>query len=144
MDELKQFKNTFKEIVKDITNTKQIYNNIKYQDSVSYKKRCEDSNRLCIKYPDYIPVIVNCFNPEIQIKKNKFLVPKDVSCSRLIISIRSQLLLDSNIAIFMFVDNMLFEHSKSVLEIYKQYMDKKKDKNDKYLYVDVTLENTFG
>jgi hypothetical protein len=144
MDELKQFKNTFKEIVKDIVNTDKVYSNTKYQDNVSYQKRCEDSTRLCIKYPGYVPVIVNCFNPELQIKKNKFLVPKDISGSRLIVSIRSQLLLTSNIAVFMFIDNMLFEHSKTVGEIYEYYMYNKKDKNDKYMYVDITLENTFG
>jgi hypothetical protein len=144
MDELKQFKNTFKEIVKDIVNTDKVYSNTKYQDNVSYQKRSEDSTRLCIKYPGYVPVIVNCFNPELQIKKNKFLVPKDISGSRLIVSIRSQLLLSSNIAVFMFIDNMLFEHSKTVGEIYEYYMLKRKDKNDKYMYVDITLENTFG
>ena len=68
MDDLKQFNNTFKEIVTDIINTNKVYNNTKYQDSVSYQKRCEDSARLCIKYPDYVPVIVNCFNPELLIK----------------------------------------------------------------------------
>jgi len=144
MDELKQFKNTFKEIVKDMVNVNKVYSNTKYQDNISFKKRCEDSTRLCIKYPGYVPVIVNCFNPELQIKKNKFLVPKDISGSRLIVSIRSQLLLTSNIAVFMFIDNMLFEHSKTVGEIYEYYMYNKKDKNDKYMYVDITLENTFG
>ena len=39
---------------------------------------------------------------------------------------------------------MLFEHSKTVGEIYEYYMYNKKDKNDKYMYVDITLENTFG
>ena len=144
MDGLKQFNNTFKEIVTDIINTNKIYNNTKYQDSVSYQKRCEDSDRLCIKYPDYVPVIVNCFNPELQIKKNKFLVPKDTSGSRLIISIRSQLVLNSHDAVFMFIDNILFEHSKNIGEIYEYYMSNKKDKKDKYMYVDITLENTFG
>lgn len=144
MDDLKHYKNTFKEIVKDIVNTNVTYKNQKYQDIVSYEKRCEDSSRLCIKYPGYTPVIVNCFNPEIQIKKNKFLVPKEVSGTRLIVSIRSQLVLNSNTAVFMFVDNVLFEHSKTVGEIYEYYMCNKKDKKDKYMYVDITLENTFG
>ena len=69
MDDLKHYKNTFKEIVKDIINTNVTYKNQKYQDIVSYEKRCEDSTRLCIKYFGHVPVIVNCFNPEIQIKK---------------------------------------------------------------------------
>jgi hypothetical protein len=139
-----EFKNTFKEIVKDMVTVNKVYSNTKYQDNISFKKRCEDSTRLCIKYPGYVPVIVNCFNPELQIKKNKFLVPKDISGSRLIVSIRSQLVLSSNTAVFMFIDNVLFEHSKTVGEIYEYYMYNKKDKNDKYMYVDITLENTFG
>ena len=44
MDDIKQFSNTFKEIVKDIVNTDKVYSNTKYQDNVSYQKRCEDSS----------------------------------------------------------------------------------------------------
>ena len=144
MDDLKQFKNTFKEIVKDIVNTNVTYKNQKYQDTVSYDKRCEESQKLCIKYPDYIPVIVNCFNPEIQIKKYKFLAPKEAICTRLMVSIRSQLILNSGTAVFMFIDNMLIENSKNLGQVYEYYMSNKKDKNDKYMYIDITLENTFG
>ena len=139
-----EFTNTFKEIIKDIVNTNKPYSNIKYQDIVSYQKRCEDSTRLCINYPDHVPVIVNCYNNELKIKKNKFLVPKESQGSRLIVSIRSQLILNSNTAVFMFIDNVLFEHTKNIGSVYEYYINKQKDKNDKYMYVDVTLENTFG
>lgn len=139
-----EFKNTFKDIVKDLTNTNKVYGNTKYQDTVSYQKRCEDSTRLCNKYPNYIPVIVNCFNPELKLIKNKFLVPKSTPGSQLIFSIRRQTILTSNTAIFMFIDNILFEHTKNVDEIYEYHMSRRKDKNDKYMYVDITLENTFG
>jgi hypothetical protein len=145
MNEIKQFKNTFAEIVKDMSNTNKVYNNTKYQDIISYEKRCEDSLRLCLKYPDYVPVIINSPHPEVNLKKNKFLVQKDSSASKLVYTIRSQLILNSNMAIFMFINDTIIDHTKSIGDLYEQYIINIKDKNnDKYMYVNIYLENTFG
>jgi len=151
MDQIKLYSNTIKEIKDDIFN-KNINKNFKflsnslYQNSVSYEKRCSDSQRICAKYPACVPIIVNCLDKEIKLKKNKYLAPKDIDCSKLIITIRSQIELDPSKAIFLFIDDILFSQSEIIGTIYENYKLKNKIKNDGdlYLYLTINVENTFG
>ena len=151
MDQIKLYSNTIKEIKNDIFN-KNIHTNFKclnnslYQDSVSYEKRCLDSQRICAKYPLYVPIIVNCLDKDIKFKKNKYLAPKDIDFGKLIITIRSQIELDPSKAIFLFIDDMLFNQSENIGSIYENYKFKNKIKNngDLYLYITINVENTFG
>ena len=151
MDELKLYSDAINEIKDEIINNnftkhhnKQA--NDKYQNSVSYQKRCFDSIKLCTKYPDHVPIIVNCTETEIKLKKTKYLVPKDLEASKFMFTIRSQIKLHSSKAIFVFVDNILLDNNKLIGQIYEEHLRKNKikDDGDRFLYITITLENTFG
>ena len=119
-----------------------------YKETVSYEKRCNDSNRVRVKYPEYIPVIIDysldfVFNGK---KKSKFLIPINSNVPMLLYHIRKQLNLEATEAVFLFIDNMIANHTITIGEIYQQYLEKHKIKKDgdKYLYALLTKENTFG
>lgn len=115
-----------------------------YKEKFSLEHRIEESNRILSKHPFHIPVIVDIDNKIGTIKKNKFLVPSDVSASHLMISIRSQLQCSSNQALFMFYENIMICPTMMIGDIYRKYINKKSDKSDKFFYITVHGENTFG
>ena len=121
--------------------------NSSYKLNNHLEKRKSECNRIRSKHSDRIPVIVDCCkNLESNLKKQKFLVPSNVSSSHLLYSIRNNMSLDSSLAMFMFIDDNLVCSTKIMSEIYQNYILKhEKDKDyDGILYVYVTLENTFG
>jgi len=118
-----------------------------YKNNNSLDKRKCDFNRIRAKHINYIPVIINCCkNLEKSLKKTKFLVPNDVSSSHLLFSIRKHIKIDSSTAIFMFVDNTMLCSTVMMSDIYNNYCEKNKNKDDfdGFLYVNITTENTFG
>lgn len=116
---------------------------LSYKNSVPVSKRKADAERVLLKYPDYIPVIIDK-SEEISkiITKQKFLVPKNISCAHLLTTIRkmSNQKINSSQALFLFCDNILVMPHDSFEYLYNKY----KDKEDKYLYLFVCYENTFG
>jgi len=142
MDELKRYTNTF---ITEIYGNRVTQINT-FQNEVPYQKRCEDSIRLCVKYPDYIPVIVNVNGTEIKLRKKKYLVPKDILASGFTAVIRSNVNLDKSQAMFLFCDDVLFCNMKFMGELYDSYKIRnniKKD-DDQYFYLTLCSENTFG
>ena len=111
-------------------------------------KRISESNRIIAKFPDRIPVIILTTNPDLKkmLKKNKFLVPYDLSVSYLLANIRSQIKLEPSKALFLFCDNSLLSGSQMLNEIYKNYMCKNGTgpSKDNFLYISIEEENTFG
>ena len=80
------------------------------------------------------------------LRKNKFLVPYDLSVSSLLANIRSQMKLDPSKALFIFCDNTLLSGSQMINEVYKNYKYKNNigARNDNFLYITIEEENTFG
>lgn len=111
-------------------------------------KRISESNRIISKFPDRIPVIVLTKNVTLEklLKKNKFLVPYDLSVSYLLANIRSQIKLEPSKALFLFCDNTLLSGSQTINEIYKNYKYKHGigPSKDNFLYISIEEENTFG
>jgi GABA(A) receptor-associated protein len=111
-------------------------------------KRISESNRIISKFPDRIPVIIITRNPNLEkmLKKNKFLVPYDLSVSYLLANIRSVIKLDPSKALFLFCDNNLLSGSQSLHEIYKNYRYKHGtgSSKDNFLYISIEEETTFG
>ena len=72
-------------------------------------KKISESNRILAKFPDRIPVIILTNNSKLEkmLKKNKFLVPHNLTVSCLMVNFRKQIKLDSSSALFMFCDNIL-------------------------------------
>ena len=141
MDEVIRYTNTiYGELVGDnkITYT--------FQSEVTYQKRCEDSIRICSKYPEYVPVIINVSDPEIKLRKKKYLIPKNVLSSTLLSSVRTQVIMHSNQAMFLFADDIIIDNMKFIGDLYEQYKIRNniKPTDDQFFYITLCLENTFG
>ena len=120
--------------------------NLKNNNDLS--KKISESNRILAKFPGRIPVIILSKNSKLEkmLKKNKFLVPYDLTVSYLLANVRNQIKLDSSIALFMFCDNTLLSGSQVLNEIYLNY---KYNNNitptkDNFLYIIIEEESTFG
>jgi GABA(A) receptor-associated protein len=115
---------------------------------IDLDKRISESNRIICKFPDKIPVIVETDDKDLikQMKKNKFLSPYDISVSHFMYSIRRQLNLNASQALFLFCDNSLINGTDIMGRIYGEYKLKNNinEGGDKFLYVQVSKENTFG
>jgi GABA(A) receptor-associated protein len=124
-----------------------------YKQKVPLNKRIDESNKILAKYPNYVPVIVDLDDRFGTINKSKFLVPKEVSASHLLIAIRAQMnSLKKEEAMFMFSNEMLVCPTAIMGTLYDDYLTKLKydnskssdEKNEKYFYVKIHGENTFG
>jgi hypothetical protein len=114
-----------------------------YKDSYKLSERIKESNKIVSKYPSHIPVIVDT-DKSIKLKKNKFIVPHDISAAHFLCSIRKQIEdAKASDAIFLFVDKRLICATKMMQEIYEEHLKDQTD-DDKFLYIYVSSENTFG
>lgn len=97
--------------------------------------------QVLIKYPDRVPVLVEKSEksdvPDID--KHKYLVPMDLTLGQFVYIIRKRIELDSQKAIFVFVNNTIPPTSALMGTIYNEHKD-----DDLYLRVTYTGENTFG
>lgn len=113
----------------------------KFKKLNSYEERLYQSTSIMKKYPDRIPVIIQkdkkLKTPDID--KNKYLVPNELKINQLLFTIRNRIKLDKNQAIFLFNENIVLKSSDSISYIYDQYKDE-----DGFLYINYSLENTFG
>jgi GABA(A) receptor-associated protein len=94
------------------------------------------------KYPDRVPVYVNKKEKSNigDVEKHKYLVPKNMTMGNFIYILRKSIKLKSDQALFVFVNNVIVCNSELMSEIYNMHYDK----NDKFLYVTYSGENTFG
>ena len=113
----------------------------KYKKIKDFQTRIEESQEIMNKYPDRIPIILekNIKSEISDIKKNKYLVPKELVFSNFIFSIRKYIELDNNKSLFFFINNYIPKNSELICEIYNTHKDK-----DGYLYIIYDIENTFG
>lgn len=106
-----------------------------------FDKRLSESKRIIEKYPTKIPIIVEKQNksdvPDID--KQKYLVPNDLTMGQFVYVIRKRLKLDSEKAIFIFINNILPPTSAYVQQVYEEHKD-----DDGFLYVTYSGENSFG
>ena len=101
----------------------------------------KESQRILNKYPDRIPIIVNKerISTLPNLKKNKYLVPRDMVLSQFIFIIRKNLILSSSEALFITINNKLCPSNKKIIDLYE---DEKNE--DGFLYIIYSSENTFG
>lgn len=121
---------------------------ISFKNTTPLPQRISECNRILAKYPAHVPVIVDIDSSLGKINKTKFLVPYDVSASHLICSIRKQIKFNKNDAMMIFCDNIILCPTLIIGKFYEDYLEKKKQEkkfdNDKFLYLTVVNENTFG
>ena len=107
----------------------------------TFENREKESKNIISKYPDRIPVIVEkqAMSDVIDIDKNKFLVPCDLTVGQFVYVIRKRMKMPPEKAIFVFVDNQIPMQSSLMSSVYDQSKDK-----DGFLYIKYAGENTFG
>ena len=109
----------------------------------TFEKRLELCNRIKVKYPDRLPVIVETLpNMNINFDSKKFLTPRDISMGGFLTELRKHTKLSPEEALYIFCgdkNGVLVPTNQTINEIYEKYKDE-----DGFLYITVALENTFG
>ena len=107
----------------------------------SFENRSIESSKIISKYPDRIPVIVEKQETTdiVEIDKNKYLVPRDLTVGQFVYVIRKRMKLPPEKAIFIFVNNQIPMQSMTISTVYNENKD-----DDGFLYIKYAGENTFG
>ena len=114
----------------------------KYRKNVPFDERKLKAAIILKQHPDRIPVVVEC-SEQLQeahpLKKNKFIVPYELTLAQFMFVIRKHMKLNPEYAIFVFINNRLHPTTSLIGTIY----EKEKDE-DGFMYLDVFQESTFG
>lgn len=117
-----------------------------YKQKLALSARCTESARIMKKYPDRCPVICGHANTananQLRIRRNKFLVPRDLAMSQLLHVFRRHMRTqDETKAVCYFIgdSNYMVDTSKLVCDVYRDHVDE-----DGHLYITFTEESTFG
>lgn len=109
----------------------------------SFNERWAKSQEIIRQYPHLVPVICEPDkNSTIDITtmlKTKFLVSKDTTIGKFLMHLRSQLNLQPEHAIFLFIKGILPPTSALIGDIYEKYKS-----DDNFLYMVFSGENAFG
>ena len=107
----------------------------------SFEKRYNEANRIILKYPDRIPIVIEKKDNSdiIDIDKNKYLVPVDLTMGQFMYVIRKRLKLKPSDSVFLFVNGKLVSNTSFIKDVYYNNADK-----DNFLYITYCNENTFG
>lgn len=115
--------------------------NSEFRNNIPFEKRKTECDNVLKRYPDRIPCIIEMskrctFNkPE----KTKFLIPQNLTVGQLQYIIRKRIKLMPDVALFMFINNVLVPSSNELQSVYQEYKDE-----DGFLYIVITSESTFG
>ena len=125
-----------------------------YKKLHSLQQRIEDSQKVLLRHPTFVPIIVDCDKSIGELKKKKYLVSEYNSVSHLLMSIRNQINSQNtktDKAFFLFCGNSILCPTYIMKEVYHQYLESKekncKNKDelmDKFLYLKIVEENTCG
>ena len=109
--------------------------------STDIKKRIDETNRIRAKYPERVPIIVKkaAGSTLKDIDKSKYLAPVDMTLSQFIIIIRKRVKIESDKAIFVFIDNVLPPLSASMIYLYENMKS-----HDGFLYIITTANQLSG
>jgi GABA(A) receptor-associated protein len=117
-------------------------NPIYFKTKHTFEYRFAEAQRIKKKFPMRIPIIVEKSNTNKTlpfIDKNKFLTPSDLTLGQFYYVIRKRIKLDSNAALFFFINDAMFPVASMIDHIYNENKDE-----DGFLYITYTSENTFG
>ena len=114
-----------------------------FQNNFSLEDRYEEAKKVLQKYPDRVPIICEksffSSNDCPIIDKNKYLVPTNLSVCQFLHVIRKRMKLNSEKALFLFIEGNSVGLTKKIGDIYNIYKSE-----DLFLYTNYSLENTFG
>nr|QPI16528.1 MAG: autophagy protein [Virus NIOZ-UU159] len=109
--------------------------------SSDIKKRIDETNRIRAKYPERVPIIVKktAGSDLKNIDKSKYLAPVDMTLSQFIVIIRKRIKIESDKAIFVFIENILPPLTSTMAYLYEHMKNE-----DGFLYIYYNGESTFG
>ena len=112
-----------------------------FGEDYSINIRKKESQKIQLKYPTRIPIIVEKCKKSLlnDIDKKKYLVPKDMTMSQFIYVIRKRINLNASDSLFVMVNDHLVQTNRQMGDIYEEHFN-----DDGFLYVIYTSENTFG
>ena len=111
-----------------------------FKNLYSADERIGESSRILLKYPDRVPIILEKSGKEVpDIDKKKYLVPADLTVGQFCYVVRKRLKVNSEKAIFLFVNGKIPPTASLISIIYSENKD-----NDGFLYIKYAGENTFG
>jgi GABA(A) receptor-associated protein len=111
-----------------------------YKKIFCLETRKQESKNIMLKYPSKIPIIVQLFeNSKLNLEKNKYLVPSDLSFGQFIYIIRKKIKISETEALFFYINNKIHNNNKNISDIYDDEVGE-----DGYMYVYVSAESTFG
>ena len=108
----------------------------------TFDDRLDETRRIYAKYPDRLPIICekNAKSKETpEIDKHKYLVPYDLTVGQFIYVVRKRLNLSGDKALFFFINGRIPASSALLNDVYHDQKDP-----DGFLYINYSLENTFG
>ena len=94
------------------------------------------------KHPDKCPIFIAKLDTDKilpDISKNKYLIPFDFTISQLMYTIRKNMNISPETAIFLFICNIVATGNSKVVTLYEEYKNE-----DGFLYITYAGENTFG
>ena len=109
--------------------------------SSDIKKRIDETNRIRAKYPERVPIIVKktAGSDLKNIDKSKYLAPVDMTLSQFIVIIRKRIKIESDKAIFVFIENILPPLTSTMAYLYEHMKNE-----DGFIYIYYNGESTFG
>jgi len=113
----------------------------KYKQDHSYERRRADGEKVRLRYPERIPVIVEK-SPKARVAdvdKKKYLVPAELTVGQFIFIIRKRINLRPEEALFFFVNGSIPSTSNTMGEVYQQNHDE-----DSFLYMMYSDESVYG
>lgn len=112
-----------------------------FEKKYDFDKRVKEARSLNSRYPLRIPIILYpSSKDQPDIEKNKYLVPVDINVAQFMYVIKKYIKIKSDEAIFIFTsNNTIVPNSWTVKELYDQHK-----KEDNFLYLYYSIENTFG
>ena len=113
-----------------------------FQSKYSFEQRHKESTRILEKYPDKVPIICEKYTKDrssYTIDKNKFLAGGDLTMGQFVYIIRKRIKMKPTEGLYLFVNNTLLPNTDTLSSIYKEYK-----LDDGFLYIQFSLENTFG
>lgn len=148
---ISDFKKNLNKFVKTTINDKIIKNNnenlndysIDYEYITEFRRqkveeRIKISQKIMSKYPQRVPIIVDC-KKEINLDKNKYIVPNDLTVGQFMYILKKRIKINHEQSIFLLCNNQLIMNT----ELMNNLFNKRKD-YDGFLYIIISLENTFG
>lgn len=105
----------------------------------TYAEREWESRKILRRYQDRVPIIL-IPSKHIQLKKKKFLCPKDLTVGQFLMCARKYVTIHSHQGLFLFTENgTLPSVSQLTSQLYHENQNE-----DGFIYLYVSLEHTFG